>query len=412
MTYPAYEKYKESGVPWLGQVPDGWRVKPLSLMTNIYTGYAFSSEDFQDSGAPLIRISDINRNGEVDLSDAKFLPEEYKEEYSSFLVNSGEVVMAMTGATIGKAGKYKYIEPSLLNQRVCKFSSNKKDNPSFVWYLLNAAFYSEHIFLTAFGGAQPNISDKQLVECKVPTPSLPEQKAIAEFLDRKTAEIDALVAKKQELLKLLTEQRTALITHAVTKGLDPSAPMKDSGIDWLGHIPQHWEAKRLKYVISIQNGRDYKELEADSGYPVIGSGGQFTFASDYLYDGEAILLGRKGTIDKPLYINQRFWTVDTMYYGIPLKENIGRFLYFCALTIPFSLYATDTALPSMTQSKLDRHIFAIPPLEEQRKILDYVDVKLKHIDGVVEKTIEAIDRLKEYRTALITNAVTGKIKVV
>ncbi len=158
---------------------------------------------------------------------------------------------------------------------------------------------------------------------------------------------------------------------------------KDSGVEWLGNIPSQWDVITLKRLLDIQNGVDYKEIECAEGYPVIGSGGQFTFASDYLYDGESILLGRKGTVDKPLYVNGKFWTVDTMYWTKVLQSAYGRFAYYVALTIPFDYYSTSTALPSMTKRALGNHLVAHPVLEEQVTIADFLDRETAKIDGLV-----------------------------
>ncbi|TXH70520.1 MAG: type I restriction endonuclease subunit S [Thiothrix sp.] len=242
-------------------------------------------------------------------------------------------------------------------------------------------------------------------------PSVNEQQTIAQFLDHKTQQIDQLIAKKQTLIDKLNEQRIALITHAVTKGLNRAVTLKDSGVEWLEEVPEHWDIRRLKFAINIQNGRDYKNVEASEGYPVLGSGGVFRFATDYLYDGESVLFGRKGTIDKPLYINEKFWTVDTMFYSVILKGTDGKFLYFVAKVMQFDWLATQTALPSITQSDLGNYLIAFPPYEEQREIVEYLDKETARIDRMVELNQQTIDKLKEYRTALITAAVTGKIDV-
>ncbi|MBO7820333.1 restriction endonuclease subunit S [Burkholderia pseudomallei] len=136
------------------------------------------------------------------------------------------------------------------------------------------------------------------------------------------------------------------------------ARYKESGVPWLGDLPAHWRVSPFKHLVDIQNGADHKSVEQPDGFPVIGSGGPFTFASDYLYDGEAVLLGRKGTIDKPLYVTGKFWTVDTMYWSKIQPGTCGKFAYYTALTIPFGYYSTNTALPSMTKSALNAHLVA------------------------------------------------------
>lgn len=182
---------------------------------------------------------------------------------------------------------------------------------------------------------------------------------------------------------------------------------KDSSVKWLGVVPENWALGSLKHLAWIRNGRDYKEVESPDGeYPVIGSGGQFANATRYLYDGESVLLGRKGTIDKPLYIHGRFWTVDTMFYTEVAAGASAKFLYYNALTIPFQYYSTSTALPSMTQGDLLNHPCAIPALEEQNQIARFLDHETARIDALIEEQQRLIELLKEKRQAVISLAVT------
>lgn len=182
---------------------------------------------------------------------------------------------------------------------------------------------------------------------------------------------------------------------------------KDSGVEWLEQMPCHWVRGSLKNLAWIRNGKDYKDVESSDGeYPVIGSGGIFSKASQYLHDGESVLLGRKGTIDKPLYINGRFWTVDTMFYTEVAKGTFAKFLYYYALTIPFGFYSTSTALPSMTQGDLLNHPAAIPPKFEQAQIARFLDYETARIDALIEEQQRLIELLKEKRQAVISQAVT------
>lgn len=183
--------------------------------------------------------------------------------------------------------------------------------------------------------------------------------------------------------------------------------MKDSGIEWIGEVPEEWGIVRLKDCLEINNGKDYKDIETDeTGYPVIGSGGQFAYARKYLHDGTAILLGRKGTIDKPLYIEGKFWTVDTMFYSVPKSGIYAKFIYYVALQIPFGLYSTNTALPSMTQTDLQNHHFVMPLLDEQTQIADFLDKKVAQLDKVKSLLEEQIKTLEDYRQSLIYETVT------
>jgi len=182
---------------------------------------------------------------------------------------------------------------------------------------------------------------------------------------------------------------------------------KDSGVEWLRDVPEHWKLCRLKFMAKIKNGQDYKAVEAEEGYPVIGSGGQFSYASKFTYDQESVLLGRKGTIDKPLYINEPFWTVDTMYYTEIHKAIYPKYLYYLALTIQFGRYSTNTALPSMTQEHLGNFMFAIPDnRHDRKKIANFLDHETAKIDTLIEKQQQLIKLLKEKRQAVISHAVT------
>ncbi len=181
---------------------------------------------------------------------------------------------------------------------------------------------------------------------------------------------------------------------------------KDSEVEWLGAVPAHWDVAPFKRMVSLQNGSDHKHIECDDGYPVIGSGGPFAQASEFMHDGESVLLGRKGTIDKPLYVTGKFWTVDTMYWSKIQPSAFGRFAYYSALTIPFGYYSTNTALPSMTKSVLEAHLLATPPEQEQVAVAAFLDRETTKIDALVAEQEQLITLLKEKRQAVISHAVT------
>ena len=183
--------------------------------------------------------------------------------------------------------------------------------------------------------------------------------------------------------------------------------MKDSGVEWIGEIPKNWKICRLKDYAHICNGRDYSEVLDENGdYPVIGSGGQFAKACEPLYQKESVLLGRKGTIDKPLFVDYPFWTVDTMYYT-EIKENVSaKYFYYLCTQIEFDFYQYGSAVPSMTQRDLYNVNFPYPTLDEQRRIADYLDRKCSQIDAIIARQQEVIEKLKAYKLSVITEAVT------
>lgn len=183
--------------------------------------------------------------------------------------------------------------------------------------------------------------------------------------------------------------------------------MKPSGTDYLSEIPNTWDAKRMKFCAEICNGSEYADIVVDEGgFPVMGSGGEFARASKYCYTEKSVLLGRKGTIDKPLFIEEPFWCVDTMFYTKMNKEINAKYLYYCSLNIRFEYYVTSTALPSMTQRDLGSEKIAIPPLREQDVIADFLDKQCEKIDSTVTDIEKQIELLQKYKKSLITEAVT------
>ena len=207
---------KPSGIEWLGNVPSSWKVFPLAYLCEVITGYAFSSDDFQDSGIPLIRISDVLSDGTVSVKNSKNLPNNFLTIFHRYTVMKNDILMAMTGGTIGKAGSYQYKKLALLNQRVCLLRKKRDFSQDFIRHLLDAHFYQEHIKLTGFGGAQPNISDTQIIECRVPIPETQVQYQISKYLNDQVEHIRKTKLTISIAISKLKEYRSVLITNAVT----------------------------------------------------------------------------------------------------------------------------------------------------------------------------------------------------
>lgn len=408
--YKPYPEYKDSGVEWIGKIPQHWETKPIKRIVTCND----DSLDEQFDPTSTIRYVDISsvsltegieRSEEILFSDAPSRARRKAKE--------GDVVISTVRTYL------KAVAQVSEQHADCVFSTGfavlraKKQvvyPPFLKWLSLNELLI-QSIESNSKGLSYPAINATELVDLPSVLPSEEEQKIIAEVLDKETTRIDALIAKKTRFIELLKEKRQALITHAVTKGLSPNVQMKDSGVAWIGEVPEHWEIGQLKRLLMFYNGKDHKHVEStqEDGFPVYGSGGQFAYASDYLYDGESVLFGRKGTINKPLYLNEKFWTVDTMYWTKILSVAHGKFCFYVSKNIPFEYYATNTALPSMTQSELGSHAIAIPPRHEQVSIANTLDNQTSKIDSLIKKSQASIDLLKERRSAFITAAVTGQI---
>ena len=408
--YQAYPEYKDSGVEWLGDIPISWIALPIKMVSKIFNGATPKSgvAPFWDGDIPWVTPADLGKSVSPYISKgSRSITAAGYNSCGVSLVPKNSIILA-SRAPIGTLG---IASNDLCTNQGCK-SLVVKDRfvPEFLYYVLLSS--TEQLNLLGRGSTFLELSADDLGSYKIPSPSECEQQKIASFLDHETAKIDTLIDKQQQLIQLLKEKRQAVISHAVTKGLNPNAPMRDSGVEWLGEVPEHWVLARLKNVLRIRNGRDYKDVEVEEGgYPVYGSGGIFKRSSSYLYDGKSVLFGRKGTIDKPLVVSGKFWTVDTMFYSEVFDNVLPEYIYYQATFFPFNLLSTNTALPSMTQEDLLMLPFVVPPRIEQEGIIKYVQDKSARFDNLIGKAQSAIELMQERRTALISAAVTGKIDV-
>ncbi len=402
-------------------LPSHWQEKRLGFLAeqtkNAFVdgpfGSDLKSDDYLDEGIPLIQLNNI-RDGKHILRNMKFISDNKKLDLIRHLALPKDIVIAKMAEPVARATivSDKYDEYVIVADCVKLTPNLDLVDLEFLIWAINSDCVRENAELVSTGTTRIRINLGELKKLKVPYPSLSEQIKIREYLDHETAQIDTLIAKQEKLIELLKEKRQAVISHAVTKGLNPNVSMKDSGVEWLGQVPEHWGVGRLKNVLTIKNGRDYKSVEVEEGgYPVYGSGGIFKRSSDYLYDGISILFGRKGTIDKPLLVKGRFWTVDTMFYSELAKNVCPEYVYFQSLGFPFDKLSTNTALPSMTQEDLLNLGFAIPPIEEQIAVSKFIEEYLEKNHSLMEKAKSAIQLMQERRTALISSAVTGKIDV-
>ena len=273
-------------------------------------------------------------------------------------------------------------------------------------------------------GGQKRVPSDFCENIRVPLPGIAEQRTIADFLDRETAKIDTLVAKKRMLTERLKEKRTALISRTVTRGLPPDTAsacgldaypkLKPTGIDWLGDVPEHWEVKSLKWAVMFQRGHDLPaEQRGEGSVPLVSSSGVSATHSCAKAKGPGIVTGRYGTIGEFYLITEDYWPLNTSLYSIDTHGNELRFLQALLrhLSPLFLLHAVKSAVPGVDRNDIHPIAAVVPPFVEQEAIADFLDRETAKIDALVEKIKTAIERLQEYRTALITAAVTGKIDV-
>ena len=366
------------------------------------------------------------------------------EDLERFIIKKGDILLAMTGATIGKSSSFDTDEIAYLNQRVGSVRAKKNNLQRYLKYFILTDFFEEFIRLECDGAAQENISSTDIAELEMCFPSPQEQTQIATYLDYKTGLIDAIIAQKEALIKKLKEQRQAIINEAVTKGLNKDVKLKDSGIEWLGEIPEHWEVCRFRYKFDTTKGLTITKANLqDEGIPCVNYGeihSRYGFevnpeVHNLKYVSEEYLETNKGS----LLSKGDFVFADTSediegagnfthlnsdiptfagYHTIIARLNDNSDFRFIAYFMDSSSYRSQiqnlvkgVKVYSITNKILKDSILFFPPKLEQKMIAEYIDNKVKKIFMSTEKLEKSIQKLKEYRQSLISEAVTGKIDV-
>lgn len=411
--YKSYPEYKESGAELIGNIPKDWELKRLRHVA-IFNNSNVDKKSYDDQvDVKLCNYTDVYYN-EFITPDLEFMNATASEsEIDKFRLAEGDVIITKDSEDPNDIGIPALVKQDM-HDVVCGYhltviKSHEFDLSGFIHRSIQSHPTKAHFFVESPGITRFGLDQDAIGDIPVCIPPKEHRSTIVSAINTEINRINTLITKKTRFIELLKEKRQALITHAVTKGLNPDLKMKDSGVEWIGEVPEHWQIAQLRRLVSINNGSDHKAIEADEGFPVYGSGGAFAYATDYIYDGESVLLGRKGTIDKPLYVNEKFWTVDTMYWTKIMPIANGKFCYYVAKTIPFDYYASNTALPSMTQTDLGSHVVAFPDKVEQSLIASALDRETSRIDTLISKTLKSISLLKERRSAFITAAVTGQI---
>lgn len=437
-----YETYKDSQIPWLGEVPEHWEVKRLRFAINlnpVKSELNLSS----DTLVSFIPMEAVNLDKDLTLTQEKNLDEVYKG-YTYF--RNGDVVIAKITPCFenGKSA----IAQNLTNEiafgttELHVLRASQVINNQYLYYLIKSNLFMKLGEAEMYGaGGQKRVPEEFIKNFFIGIPPLPEQTAIAHYLDTKLGEIDALIGKQQTLLEKLTEQRTALITQAVTKGLNPNAPMKNSGVEWLGEVPAHWIAMPVKFSLSmpITDGPHETPEILSEGIPFISAEAvkndklDFNKKRGYISEEDNARFSKKySPLKGDIYMVKSGATTGNVakvetdeVFNIwsplavmrPNRNIISTAFLFYAIKSDYFNTSVQLKWNMGTQQNIGMGVLSnirifVPPTEEQTAIAAHLDKETVKIDRLCNKVNQAIERLKEYRTALITQAVTGKIKVV
>jgi len=436
-----YPEYRESGVEWLGAIPAAWAVDRLKHLAAVQLSSVDKKKEEGEALVHLCNYVDVYYNDEIRPEIEFMEATASEEEIRRFSLAEGDVLITKDSESWDDIAVPAYVGPGL-DGIVCGYhlAHIRPDRSRLLGSYLGRAFSAagvrDQFRAAATGITRFGLSKRWIDGASFPVPSVAEQRAIASFLDRETAKIDGLVAKKERLIELLQEKRTARITRAVTQGLDPNIPMKDSGVEWLGKIPAHWEVMALKRIGSLKAGAGFPDVEQgllDEELPFFKVGdmgmldnhremrtwqhsvshatarrlGAFVFSPGtivFAKVGAALLLNRRRLLAVPSCFD------NNMMGFTPAKCDHDWALYWLS-GLDMGELANPGAVPSVNEGQMSGTPALVPPLEEQRAIARFLDTQTIQIDALMSKVREAIAHLKEFRTALISAAVTGKIDV-
>jgi len=433
--FKAYPKYKDSGVEWLGEIPAHWDVKRLKYQATL-NPESLPEDANPDHEMLYVDIGSVDSLGRI--LEKEELTFSTSPSRARRIVRDGDVIVSTVRTYLRAIAPIQDPEPgTVVSTGFAVIRPNEAFISGFASYALRAPYFVERVVAHSKGVSFPAINESEMATYEIATAPPAEQRSIAAFLDRETARIDALVAKREELIKLLQEKRIALITRAVTKGLDPSVPMKDSGVEWLGEIPAHWEVHPLKRAAErVQTGTTPPTSDAvyyQDG--VVAWYGPGSFGNDLPLGAPAKLISQLAVADHVarvfdpgsvaiVTIGATIGKVGFMVRGGSCNQQITVITFNLERVRPkFGAYqlksfepilrgiAPNTTLPILDQEEIGSLPFLLPPLPEQRQIADSLDDTIQALDAVIERLRAGMKKIKEFRTALISAAVTGKIDV-
>lgn len=435
-----YPEYKNSKVSWIGDVPTTWEVRRLKEVGRLIGGAGFPHEFQHVQGEELYfyKVGDLNLsvNGKTLLESPHSISKETAKILHAIVIPRATITYAKIGAALLLNRRRMTTAECCIDNNMTAYITNKEYVlPDWAFYWLSTIDFGEHVN----PGAVPSLSEGYQSILPIPVPPIVEQEVIARFLDYKTAQIDALIAKKQALLIKLAEKRTALISHTVTKGLDPSVPMKDSGVEWLGEIPAHWQTTRIKFVARVGNGstpsRENSEYWFDGYFPWLNSSvvnQEIVFEADQFVTDLALKECHLPVVHPPAVLVGITGQGRTrgMAAKLEIRATINQHLVFVkprsgCVEVDYLYFLFDRAYlflrnesdaggstkGAITCEQIENLSVPLPPMIEQVTIAQSLHHEVAVLNKMKVKVAKAIERLEEYRSAIITNAVTGKIDV-
>ena len=401
-----YPVMKDSGVEWLGEVPGHWEVRKLRNTLHSLT----------ERNRPDLPLLSVVREKGVILRDMSSKDENHNfipDDLTNYkVVHDGQFAINKMKAWQGSYGVSRH--DGIVSPAYCVFNL-KSVSGEFLHTAIRSKVYVP-FFTQASDGVrigQWDLSQARMREIPFVIPPLPEQSAIVSFLDYVDRRIRRYIRAKQKLIGLLEEQKQAIIHRAVTRGLDPDVPLKPSGVEWLGEVPEHWDVRRLKHICRLAYGDSLPSgVRAEGDIPVYGSNGRVGFHSSSNATGPSLIIGRKGSFGKVNYSPDPVFAINTTFFVDARNTNAEiRWLYYFLGWLQLDQVSKDSAVPGLDRGDAYQRIGLYPPLPEQTAIVEYLDKATAGIDTTIAHARREISLLREYRTRLIADVVTGKLDV-
>ena len=428
-----YDTYKPSGIDWIGDIPEHWKVKRLKycISINDETLSETTDEDFEIN---YVEIGDVNYLTGI----SNFTTYSFKEAPSRArrIVKDGDVIVSTVRTYLKAISTVKIPIENLIVSTGFAVLRRKSIESGFLGYFTLSPFFINETISNSVGVSYPAINSSYIGEFLIALPDKNEQTVIATYLDRKTAEIDHIIANKQKLIALYEEEKQTIINQAVTRGVDKTVKLKPSGVEWLGDIPEQWEVMKLKWISKVRYGLGQPPKEKSDGLPIIRATNVFrgridtnnlvfVDPDDVPYDRDPILkendiiVVRSGayTADSTIIPKEFEGSVTGYDMVVRCDSKVNPvFISKCLLSnyvlkMQLLAHTLRAAQPHLNREELNETIILFPPFVEQQTIVAHIETECSRLDTLIEKFKKQIELFQEYRTTLISEVVTGKVKV-
>lgn len=423
-----YDSYKDSGVEWIGEVPSHWEVMPLKFTGTFGNGLTYSPKDVVDNGILVLRSSNI-QNSSLSFEDNVYVSSVSKK----LLVNKGDIIICSRNGSAALVGKSAFVDIDInatFGAFMMRYIPNINKKYGFYLFLTAIGRYKGYFATTTIN----QLTKSTIGEMKVPLANTKEQIAIVDYLDKKCSEIDNVISAQQKRIALLQELKQSVITHAVTKGLNPNVEMKDSGVEWMGNIPSNWEIKPLKYMavlspkinvcdksekivsyVPMENVRNDEFKEDEISIDELSSGLN-SFSKEDILMAKVTPCFENGNIAIANNISHNVGFCSSELFVIRAKNVNRRYLFYTLQNEDYKQRCTSTLTGTGGLKRVSGHfvrncMMPVPSKKEQDNIVSYLDEKCASLNSSIFKAQHQVELLQEYKQSLVTEVVTGKRKV-